>query len=331
MTEAALTFVDNGAIASALRMISTESRALEAVGQALNTSLAGSFAKAVELILRLTGRVIVTGVGKSGHIGAKIAATLASTGTPAFFVHAAESSHGDLGMIGSGDIVIALSKSGESAELRNIINYSRRFSLPLIAMTFSQQSTLSSAADVTLLLPTVEEACPHRLTPTTSAIVQLALGDALAIALLEARNFSAQDFKVFHPGGKLGASLTRVEDVMHVGSRVPLVFAGTPLPEAVTVLSQKHFGCVAILSRDRRLRGIVTQGDIAQKIKSGLSDLLVDDIMTREPKTIRPRELVENAFPVMEQYKIGALIVVDEENHLLGLIHFHDLLRLGVA
>ncbi|WFU86326.1 KpsF/GutQ family sugar-phosphate isomerase [Rhizobium sp. CC1099] len=329
MTEAALTFVDNGAIASALRTISTESRALEAIGQALNTSLAGSFAKAVELILRLTGRVIVTGVGKSGHIGAKIAATLASTGTPAFFVHAAESSHGDLGMIGSGDIVIALSKS--SAELRNIINCSRRFSLPLIAMTFSQQSTLSSAADVTLLLPTVEEACPHRLAPTTSAIVQLALGDALAIALLEARNFSAQDFKVFHPGGKLGASFTRVEDVMHVGRRVPLVFAGTPLPEAVTVLSQKHFGCIAILSRDRRLRGIVTQGDIAKKIKSGLSDLLVDDIMTREPKTIRPREFVENALPVMEQYKIGALIVVDEENHLLGLIHFHDLLRLGVA
>ena len=229
MIKRAVNLIDNGVIASARRTLATERQSLVSLEQAFDGDLAGPFMQAVETIGGISGRVIVTGVGKSGHIGVKIAATLASTGTPAFFMHAAEANHGDLGMVGLGDAVLALSKGGESAELRNVIAYTRRFSIPLISMTCSPDSSLAKASDVVLLMPNVEEACPHGLAPTTSTMMQLAMGDALAIALLEARGFTARDFHVFHPGGKLGAALSHVAYVMHTGERGPLVANGLSL------------------------------------------------------------------------------------------------------
>ncbi|APO76241.1 arabinose 5-phosphate isomerase KdsD/KpsF [Rhizobium etli 8C-3] len=327
----AVRLVENGVLESARRTIGTERRGLEALERALSDGLSEPFSQAVETIGNISGRVIVTGVGKSGHIGTKLAATLASTGTPAFFVHAAEANHGDLGMIASDDLVLAISKGGESAELRSIIAYTRRFSIPLVALTCSEHSSLATASDIVLLIPNEQEACPNGLAPTTSTLMQLALGDALAIALLEARGFTARDFHVFHPGGKLGASLMHVGDVMHTGDRVPLVAKGTPMPEAIHVLSRKHFGCVGVLDEDGRLCGIVTEGDIARNLTRNLSELCVDDIMTRTPKTVRPTALATSALALLEQHQIGALIVIDDDNRPAGLVHFHDLLRIGVA
>jgi len=331
MIKRAVNLIENGVLESAKRTLGTERRAMESLERAFDADLAGPFLQAVELIGELSGRVIVTGVGKSGHIGVKIAATLASTGTPAFFMHAAEANHGDLGMVGRGDAVLALSKGGESVELRNIIAYTRRFSIPLIAMTCSPTSSLGKASDVVLLMPNEEEACPHGLAPTTSTLMQLAMGDALAISLLEARGFTARDFHVFHPGGKLGAVLSHVADVMHTGERVPLVAKGTPLPEAISILSRKHFGCVGILDEDGRLCGIVTEGDMARNLTRNLSELIVDDIMTRSPKTVKANVLATAALALLDKHSIGALIVVDDDNRPVGLIHFHDLLRIGVA
>ncbi len=331
MIKRAVNLIENGVLESAKRTLGTERRAMESLERAFDADLAGPFLQAVELIGELSGRVIVTGVGKSGHIGVKIAATLASTGTPAFFMHAAEANHGDLGMVGRGDAVLALSKGGESVELRNIIAYTRRFSIPLIAMTCSPTSSLGKASDVVLLMPNEEEACPHGLAPTTSTLIQLAMGDALAISLLEARGFTARDFHVFHPGGKLGAVLSHVADVMHTGERVPLVVKGTPLPEAISILSRKHFGCVGILDEDGRLCGIVTEGDMARNLTRNLSELIVDDIMTRSPKTVKANVLATAALALLDKHSIGALIVVDDDNRPVGLIHFHDLLRIGVA
>jgi arabinose-5-phosphate isomerase len=331
MIKRAVNLIENGVLESAKRTLGTERRAMESLERAFDADLAGPFLQAVELIGELSGRVIVTGVGKSGHIGVKIAATLASTGTPAFFMHAAEANHGDLGMVGRGDAVLALSKGGESVELRNIIAYTRRFSIPLIAMTCSPTSSLGKASDVVLLMPNEEEACPHGLAPTTSTLMQLAMGDALAISLLEARGFTARDFHVFHPGGKLGAVLSHVADVMHTGERVPLVVKGTPLPEAISILSRKHFGCVGILDEDGRLCGIVTEGDMARNLTRNLSELIVDDIMTRSPKTVKANVLATAALALLDKHSIGALIVVDDDNRPVGLIHFHDLLRIGVA
>ncbi|KQV66162.1 KpsF/GutQ family sugar-phosphate isomerase [Rhizobium sp. Root1220] len=331
MNRRAVDLVENGVLDSAKRTIGTERRALEAMEKALEGALAAPFTRAVEVAGGIAGRVIVTGVGKSGHIGVKIAATLASTGTPAFFMHAAEANHGDLGMVGKGDVVLALSKGGESAELRNIIAYTRRFSIPLIALTSSEKSSLALASDVVLLMPNEEEACPHGLAPTTSTLMQLAMGDALAIALLEARGFTAGDFHVFHPGGKLGASLSHVADVMHTGERVPLVPEGTPLPEAIATLSRKHFGCVGITDGDGRLCGIVTEGDLARNLTRNLSELSVDDIMTRTPKTVKAAVLATAAMALLDKHSIGALIVIDDDNRPIGLVHFHDLLRIGVA
>jgi arabinose-5-phosphate isomerase len=331
MIKRAVNLIENGVLDSAKRTLGAERRALEALEQAFDGDLAGPFMQAVEMIGEISGRVIVTGVGKSGHIGVKIAATLASTGTPAFFMHAAEANHGDLGMVGRGDAVIALSKGGESAELRNIIAYTRRFSIPLIAMTCSETSSLGRASDIVLLMPNAQEACPHGLAPTTSTMMQLAMGDALAIALLEARGFTARDFHVFHPGGKLGAALSHVADIMHTGERVPLVAKGTPLPEAISTLSRKHFGCVGILDEDGRLCGIVTEGDMARNLTRNLSELLVDDIMTASPKTVKANVLATAALALLNKHSIGALIVVDDDNRPVGLVHFHDLLRIGVA
>ncbi|MBB2767724.1 UNVERIFIED_ORG: arabinose-5-phosphate isomerase [Rhizobium esperanzae] len=316
---------------SAKRTIEIEKRGLEALEQALDNGLAGPFTRAIEVIGDISGRVIVTGVGKSGHIGAKLAATFASTGTPAFFVHAAEANHGDLGMIARDDVVLAISKGGESAELKSIISFTRRFSIPLIALTCGESSSLATAADIVLLVPNEQEACPNGLAPTTSTLMQLALGDALAVALLEARGFTATDFHVFHPGGKLGASLTHVADIMHTGERLPLVAKGTPMPEAITVLSRKHFGCVGVLDEEGRLCGIVTEGDMARNLTRNLAELAVDDIMTKTPKTVKPTMLATAALALLNQHSIGALIVVDDDRRPLGLVHFHDLLRIGVA
>ncbi len=331
MSKRAVDVIENGVLESAKRTIGTERRALQALERAFDDGLGAPFMRAVETITGITGRVIVTGVGKSGHIGVKIAATLASTGTPAFFVHAAEANHGDLGMIGTTDVVLALSKGGESAELRSIVAYTRRFSIPLIAVTCSEKSSLATAADIVLLMPNEEEACPHGLAPTTSTLMQLAMGDALAIALLDARGFSARDFHVFHPGGKLGASLSHVADIMHTGDRVPLVAKGTSVPEAISTLSRKHFGCVGILDEDGRLCGIVTEGDVARNLTRNLSELLVDDIMTCTPKTVKPTVLATAALAMLNQHSIGVLIVIDDDNRPIGLVHFHDLLRIGVA
>ncbi|OYR10366.1 KpsF/GutQ family sugar-phosphate isomerase [Brucella grignonensis] len=317
-------------IASALRTIKTENAGLMALEEALNDGLSAPFAEAVRTIVASKGRLVVTGVGKSGHIGTKLAATFASTGTSAFFVHSAEANHGDLGMVGRDDVILALSWSGETAELKGIVNYSQRFRIPLIAITAGEDSALGRAASVALILPKAQEACPHGLAPTTSTMMQLAIGDALAIALLEARGFSPTDFKTFHPGGSLGASLTHVREIMHRGERLPLVRAGTLMPDAMKVQAQKSFGCVIVVNDDGTLAGIITDGDISRNLSRNLSELAVDDIMTRKPKTVDQNLLASAALSILNEKHIGALIVV-EDNRPIGLVHFHDLLRIGVA
>jgi len=316
-------------IASALRTIKTENAGLAALEEALNDGLSGPFVEAVKRIVASRGRLVVTGVGKSGHIGSKLAATFASTGTSAFFVHSAEANHGDLGMIDRDDVILAISWSGETAELKGIVNYSQRFRIPLIAITSREDSALGRAADVVLLLPKTAEACPHGLAPTTSTMMQLAIGDALAIALLEARGFTPSDFKTFHPGGSLGASLIHIRDIMHRGERLPLVEVGTSLPDAMKVLAQKSFGCVVVVDGGD-LAGIVTDGDISRNLSRNLAALAVDDVMTRKPKTVDQNMLATAALNTINENHIGALIVT-EAGRPIGLVHFHDLLRIGAA
>jgi arabinose-5-phosphate isomerase len=317
-------------IASALRTVATEQAGVAALAEALKNGLAGPFAQAVDMISKIEGRLIVTGVGKSGHIGSKIAATLASTGTPAFFVHPAEANHGDLGMIARDDAIIAMSWSGESKELMGIVAYSRRFSIPLIAITAGETSALARAADVVLLLPRAPEACPHGLAPTTSTLLQLVMGDALAIALLEARGFTPDHFRTFHPGGQLGANLTQIREIMHVGDRLPLVVSGTGMQDAILELSRKGFGCVAITDADGALVGIITDGDIRRHIGSNLLAMTVDQVMTKGPKTAAPDTLVATALQTINNSAITSLMVV-EGKRPVGLIHLHDLLRIGAA
>lgn len=323
------------AIDSALRTVATEQSGMALLEAALRNGLAAPFAEAVDILSRVVlseipGRVIVTGVGKSGHIGAKIASTLASTGTPAFFVHPAEANHGDLGMITKRDAILAMSWSGEAAELKGIIAYSRRFSVPLIAMTSGEASSLAREADVVLALPKAQEACPHGLAPTTSAVMQLVLGDALAIALLEAKGFTSDDFRDFHPGGKLGATLTHLSEIMRTGDDMPAVPLGTKMPDAVMTLSKGKVGCVCILDGEGGLAGIITDGDLARNLHRNLRDIAVEEIMTRSPKTVDPDMSAGAAIAYLNENKIGALVVVDE-GRPVGLVHFHDLLRIGAA
>jgi len=320
----------SAAIASALRTVATEQAGVAALAEALNNGLSDAFARAVEMVSSIRGRVIVTGVGKSGHIGAKIAATLASTGTPAFFVHPAEANHGDLGMIAKDDAIIAMSWSGESAELKGIVAYSRRFSIPLIAITSGEGSALAREADVVLTLPRVPEACPHGLAPTTSTLLQLVVGDALAVALLEARGFTPDHFRTFHPGGQLGASLMQVREIMHQGDRIPIAALGSALKDAIVTLSKKRFGCVCIVDVEGRLAGIITDGDLARNLDKNLGGLIVDDIMTRTPMTIDPDTLTGEAIAILDEKRISALVVV-EGDRPVGIVHFHDLLKIGVA
>jgi arabinose-5-phosphate isomerase len=319
------------AIASALRTLDAEASGITALAAALQNGLGAPFAAAVELIRAARGRVIISGLGKSGHIGRKLAATFASTGTPAFFVHAAEASHGDLGMITPDDVIIALSWSGETVELKNLINYSRRFRIGLIAVTAEADSTLGTAADICLALPKAREACPHNLAPTTSSLMQLALGDALAVALLESRGFTAVDFGVLHPGGKLGAMLTLVRDLMHAGEAMPLKPLGTRMSDALVEMSSKGFGCVGVVDAGGALVGIVTDGDLRRHMmRPDLMTAKVDDVMTKNPKTVPPTLLASEAVELFNASKITALFVTDGRAPL-GIVHLHDALRAGVA
>jgi len=315
---------------SALRTLALEADGVTALANALRAELGPAFGEAVHAISSAKGRVIVSGLGKSGHIGRKIAATFASTGTPAFFVHAGEASHGDLGMITADDVIIALSWSGETAELKSLIDYSRRFRITLIAVTAESGSTLGEAADISLTLPRAREACPHNLAPTTSSVMQLALGDALAMALLDARGFTATDFSVLHPGGKLGAMLKFVRDLMHKTDAVPLRPLGTLMSEAVVEMTAKGFGCVGIIDAQGQLVGIVTDGDLRRHMRPDLLSARVDEVMTEKPKTISPSLLASEALDILNSSKITALIVT-EGGKPVGILHLHDILRAGVA
>ena len=320
----------SAAIQSALRTLDAEASGVKALAAALQDGLGPTFGAATDMIRDAKGRLIITGLGKSGHIGRKIAATFASTGTPAFFVHAAEASHGDLGMITADDIILAISWSGEQPEMKNLITYAKRFRIALIAMTADSDSTLGKAADVALTLPKAREACPHNLAPTTSSLMQLALGDALAIALLEGRGFTSVDFSVLHPGGKLGAMLKYVRDVMHAGDTIPLKPLGTRMSDALVEMSSKGFGCVGIIDANGQVAGIVTDGDLRRHMRPDLMTARVDDVMTKNPKTIGPNLLAGEALEILNSSKITALIVTDAKKPI-GIVHLHDLLRAGVA
>jgi arabinose-5-phosphate isomerase len=318
-------------IASAVRTLEAEAGGITTLSAAIHDGLGRAFIAAVELISGANGRLIVTGMGKSGHVGRKIAATFASTGTPSFFVHPSEASHGDLGMITKDDVIMALSWSGETTELEDLTDYSRRFRIGLIAVTSVADSTLGRAADVVLVLPQAREACPHNLAPTTSTLMQAALGDALAVALLESRGFTAIDFGMFHPGGRLGARLKFVRDIMHTGAEIPLAAAGTRMSEAIDEMTAKTFGCVGITDQGGHLVGIITDGDLRRHL--GVADVLqldVEAVMTRKPKTVRPDQLASEALEILNSSKITALIVA-EAGKPVGIVHFHDLLRAGVA
>jgi arabinose-5-phosphate isomerase len=317
-------------IASAVRTLEAEGGGITALAAALGNGLGPTFVEAVELIRGIKGRLIVSGMGKSGHVAHKIAATLASTGTPSFFVHPAEASHGDLGMITRDDALMALSWSGETSELKNLIDYSRRFRIGLIAVTANAESTLGQAADVVLTLPQAREACPHNLAPTTSSLMQLALGDALAVALLESRGFTAIDFGVLHPGGQLGAQLKFVRDIMHKGDAMPLAQLGSRMGAAMVEISAKGFGCVGIIDGQGKLAGIITDGDLRRHMRPDLLEARVEDVMTASPKTISPGQLASEALEILNSSKITALMVEDAGKPV-GIVHFHDLLRAGVA
>jgi arabinose-5-phosphate isomerase len=319
-------------LATARRVLNLEGRALLELAETLN----GSFDDAIEMIGAAEGRVIVTGMGKSGHVARKIAATLASTGTPAFFVHPAEASHGDMGMIVRGDVVLALSNSGEAKELLDLIEYTRRFAIPLIGVTSRLESTLGAKSDVVLLLPPCPEACPNGLAPTTSTTMTLALGDALAITLLERKGFTAKDFKVFHPGGKLGQQLMRVSEIMHQGAALPVAHEDISVAEAVKIISDKGFGCIALVDDTGILAGIITDGDVRRNIADGLLAKRAKEIMSRNPRTASPDMLVAEAMAIMNDLKnsfrkITTLIVVDGQRRPQGLLHLHDCLRAGFA
>lgn len=320
----------DAAVQSALRTLETEGSGVTAIAAALRAELGAPFAEAATLIRNAKGRLIVTGLGKSGHIGRKVAATFASTGTPSFFVHAGEASHGDLGMITADDVILALSWSGEQPEMKNLISYAARFGIPLIAMTAERESTLAQAADVALTLPKAREACPHNLAPTTSSLMMLALGDALAIALLEGRGFTSTDFSVLHPGGKLGAMLKYTRDLMHANGAVPLKPLGTQMSDALVEMTSKGFGCVGIVDGRGHLVGIVTDGDLRRHMGPGLMTATVDEVMTKSPKTVGRDTLAGEALELLNASKITALFITDAGKPV-GILHLHDLLRAGVA
>ena len=314
-------------VETARRVIRCEAQGLSEIEAALDGPLAGPFEAAVRLILEATGRVIVSGMGKSGHVGRKIAATLASTGTPAQFVHPAEASHGDLGMVTRGDVVLVLSNSGETPEIADIVAHTRRFDIPLIGVAGREGSTLLRQADVALLLPQAAEACGTGIVPTTSTTMTLALGDALAVALMEHRRFTPEHFRTFHPGGKLGARLARVGDLMH--EDMPLVPETAPMAEALLTISRKGFGVTGVTDGEGRLVGIITDGDLRRHMQ-GLLDHTAGEVMTRSPRTIAPDALAEAALAQMQDSKITSLFAVQGDRPR-GILHIHDCLRAGMV
>ena len=320
------------AASSAIRTVEAEIEGLRALARALETDLGAALNDAVDTIARARGRVVVTGMGKSGHVARKIAATLASTGTPAFFLHPGEASHGDLGMVAVGDVVIALSWSGETPELRDVIHFCKRFDVPLIAISSESSSALAAAADIALILPRAEEACPNGLAPTTSTTMQLAFGDALAIAMLENRGFSAADFREFHPGGRLGTRLITVADLMATGADVPTLRPDATLSEAIFEISQKRYGGAGVVDADGQLLGAFTDGDLRRALPVADLTARVGDHMTRQPMSVDPRLLATEALRVMnERPRPIMLMFVCEAGRLVGAVHMHDLLRAGIA
>lgn len=316
-------------IQSAQRTIRLELEAIEALSQRIN----GDFTRACELILACKGRVVVVGMGKSGHIGRKIAATLASTGTAAFFVHPGEASHGDMGMITRDDVVLALSNSGSTSEIVTLLPLIKRLGITLISMTGNPTSPLAKAAAVNLDASVSQEACPLNLAPTSSTTVSLVLGDALAIALLEARGFTAEDFAFSHPGGALGRRLLlKVESVMHQGAELPVVKRGTPLREALLEMTRKGLGMTVVVEADGRLAGVFTDGDLRRALDRSIDvrEAGIDELMTIPGKTIRADALAAEALKLMEDHKISALVVIDDNRMPVGALNMHDLLRAGV-
>ncbi|MDX1425205.1 MAG: KpsF/GutQ family sugar-phosphate isomerase [Kiloniellales bacterium] len=315
-------------LVAARRVLKLEGDALDALAEALDES----FTETIDLLHAVTGRIVVTGMGKSGHVAHKIAATLASTGSPAQFVHPGEASHGDLGMITAKDAVVALSYSGQTTELSDMVAYTRRYDIPLIAITGRRGSALCEAADVALILPRMAEACPMGLAPTTSTTMAMALGDAVAIALLERRGFSAEDFQVFHPGGALGRQLLRVADVMHGPEELPVCSPDCPMADAILTMTAKRFGCVGVVDESGALTGIITDGDLRRHMNDNLLSLRAGDVMTGDPKTIRPQALAVEALRMMNMSDrpFTSLFVV-EGTQPLGIVHIHDCLRAGVA
>lgn len=314
-----------GPLDVARRVLKTEAQALLQMADGLDVA----FEQAVDLLAQLSGRVICTGVGKSGHVARKIAATLASTGRPAIFVHATEASHGDLGMIGPEDAVLALSKSGETRELADVVAYAKRFGSPLIAMTARADSALGRAADILLLLPDAPEATGQVDAPTTSTTLQIALGDALAVALLERRGFTAQDFRVFHPGGKLGAMLRTVGDLMHGAGELPLIDQDASMDAALLIMTERRFGCVGVTDAGGRLVGLITDGDLRRHMQ-GLLSQTASQVMTAHPRTTTADTLAAEALKTMNEARITVLFVVDQ-GRPIGILHIHDLLRAGVV
>jgi arabinose-5-phosphate isomerase len=315
-----------GALEHGRNVLRVEAAALTSLAEHLDTP----FVEAVALLRGIEGRVVCTGMGKSGHIARKIAATLSSVGTPAMFVHPGEASHGDLGMITSKDAVLALSNSGETAELKDLILYTRRFAIPLVAMIGKADSTLGREAEVALVLPALTEACPLGLAPTTSTTAMLALGDALAVALLHSAGFTPQHFAVFHPGGKLGSQLLRVDQLMRSASELPLVPGDCPMSEALVVMTEKCLGCVGVVGSDGRLRGIVTDGDVRRRMGHDLLARTAGEVMTANPRTIDPELMAVEALGMMNRHSITVLFVV-ADGVPLGAVHLHDCLRAGIA
>jgi arabinose-5-phosphate isomerase len=311
---------------SACHVLETEARAINALAATLDSR----FIDILDIFAKCTGRIIVTGMGKSGHVANKIAATMASTGTPAQFVHPGEASHGDLGMITRDDAVLVLSNSGETVELNDISAYARRFCVPLVVITSGRESSLAKAADIALIMPEFEEACSMGLAPTTSTTVMLALGDALAVALLNRQGFSAEKFHVFHPQGRLGAKLVRVEDLMHHGDEIPLLESGAPMSEALLAMTNKRFGCIGMVDTEGLLIGIITDGDLRRHMGGNLLSQTTDEVMTANPKTIRPHALAAEALNIMNNGRITSLFVV-EDGPPVGIIHVHDCLRAGIV
>ncbi|GAN85880.1 KpsF/GutQ family sugar-phosphate isomerase [Komagataeibacter intermedius] len=327
-------------LSEACSVLRTESAGLQAMIAAMEdsgpdgrTGLGTAFVQVVDRILADNMRVVVTGIGKSGHIGRKIQATLASTGTPSIFVHPAEASHGDLGMLQRGDAVLAISNSGETKEMADIISHTRRFGMLLIAMTSVPGSTLARTADIVLPLPHTPEACPNGLAPTTSSTMQLALGDALAVVLLQRRRFSASDFGIFHPGGRLGPQLRRVSELMHTGDAMPLGPAGMPLRQVIMEITRKAFGCMGVVDAGNRLTGLITDRDLRLALEQDLDHTCAIDIMNAKPQTIGPDVLAAEALRIMNDRPrpISSIFVLDGNDHPVGILHLHDLLRAGVA